>query len=92
MGGLRDEAFNDIMIPGNPNTLKGSTFDFIHNTSHSSYNGNKFEEFVNGLINEKQARTQVRKLHMQLKNQLQTEHFSKDYVPSRKYPTCKRLG
>ncbi|MEK5039317.1 RHS repeat-associated core domain-containing protein [Sporosarcina sp. FSL K6-3457] len=99
MGGKRDEAFNGMMIPSNPDTLKGSSFDFIHNTSHSAYNsnvmnraGNIFEEFDNGLIDEKQARTKVRKLQMQLKNQLQTGHFSKDYVPSRKYPTCKRLG
>jgi len=51
-----------------------------------------YEEFDDGFINEKQARTKVRKLQMQLKNQLQTGHFSKDYVPSKKYPTCKRLG
>ncbi|MEK4171428.1 RHS repeat-associated core domain-containing protein [Lysinibacillus sp. FSL L8-0312] len=99
IGGLRDQAFNGMMIPSNPDTLKGSTFDFIHNTSHSAYNKNVmnrvatiYEEFDDGFINEKQARTKVRKLQMQLKNQLQTGHFSKDYVPSKKYPTCKRLG
>ncbi|WP_274797347.1 RHS repeat-associated core domain-containing protein [Lysinibacillus sp.] len=71
MGGLRDEAFNGMMIPSNPDTLKGSIFDFIHNTSHSAYNsnvmnrvGNIYAEFDNNLIDEKQARKQIRKLQM----------------------------
>ncbi|WP_181020884.1 RHS repeat-associated core domain-containing protein [Lysinibacillus sphaericus] len=97
IGGLRDEAFNGIMIPSNPDTLQKSSFNFIHNTHHSLYNSHvvneiKFisEDFDNGIIDKKTARGKVRKLQMNLKNQLSMGHF--DTVQSKKYPNCKRLG
>ncbi|MFY0519797.1 RHS repeat-associated core domain-containing protein [Lysinibacillus sp. UGB7] len=97
IGGLRDEAFNGMMIPSNPDTLKKSSFNFIHNTHHSLYNSHvvneiKFisEDFDNEIIDEKAARGKVRKLQMNLKNQLSMGHF--DTVQSKKYPKCKRLG
>ncbi len=99
LGGLRDEAFNGMMIPSNPETLKNSLFDFIHNTSHSKYNDyvtRRVNEISieynngNGIIDDMIARTKVRKLQIELKNKLLNGHF--DTVPSKKYPKCKRLG
>ncbi len=97
MGGLRDEAFNGIMMPGNPNTLKGSSFSMIHNTQHPMYSDYVMsrvtdisDQYSLGLINEKEARTDIRKLQIELKNKIQKGHF--DTVQSRKYPKCQRLG
>lgn len=53
MGGIRNQTINGIMIPSNPDTVKGSTYDFIHNTSHGNEMnrvGNKYGEFDNGLM------------------------------------------
>ena len=97
MGGLRDEAFNGIMMPSNPTTLKGSSFSMIHNTSHPMYSDYVMsrvtdisDQYSLGLINEKEARTDIRKLQVELKNKIQEGYF--DTVQSRKYPKCQRLG
>ncbi len=69
MGGLRDEAFNGIMMPSNPTTLKGSSFSMIHDTSHLMYSDFVMSRVIDisnkyslGLINEKETRTDIRKL------------------------------
>jgi len=97
MGGLRDEAFNGIMMPGNPNTLKGSSFSMIHNTQHPMYSDYVLSRVTDiadhyslGLINDKEARTDIRKLQIELKNKIQKGHFGT--VQSKKYPKCQRLG
>lgn len=85
------------MMPSNPTTLKGSSFSMIHNTSHSMYSDYVMsrvtdisDQYSLGLINEKDARTDIRKLQIELKNKIQEGYF--DTVQSRKYPKCQRLG
>jgi RHS repeat-associated protein len=77
LGGQRDKAFNGIALPGNEGAMKGSGISIYHQGSHKNYNAvvearvsSIRSAYEAGVIDEKIARADIRKLQMEMKNKL----------------------
>ncbi len=90
LGGQRDKAFNGIALPNSEGAMKGSGHNVFHQGSHRNYNevvegrvNTIRDAFNNELINQKEARTQIRKLQMEMKNNLAMGHVSTGHTKKR---------